>query len=34
MTKNLALDIRPILVVALFSFWVAIRAKRDAKEKL
>lgn len=32
--KNITLDILPIMVVAVFSFWVAIRAKRTSKEKL
>jgi len=34
LTKNLTLDILPILAIAAFSFWVAIQAKHNAREKL
>jgi hypothetical protein len=35
LTKNLTLDILPIIVVAVFACWVAIRSKHpEKKEKL
>jgi hypothetical protein len=33
-TKNVTLDILPILVVAGFAFWVAVSAKHTEKGKL
>jgi len=34
LTKNLTLDILPVMAVAAFSFWVAIQARHKGKEKL
>lgn len=34
LTKNLTLDIVPILAIAAFSFWAAVQTKHNGREKL